>query len=321
MSLSTQISLLVIGAGSIGERHIEVLQSLGYHTIHVYRQRMLPLRNVQNDSVHCFTDFAEMDSIKPYAAIICTPTAQHLAQALDCVKRGIHVLVEKPLAANTERIEELKVAAAQTNSLVQVAYMLRYHPLMQQLKSIISNKRFGNLLSFSTYWGEYLPNWHPWEDYRASYAAKRELGGGVALTLSHDLDIVNWLVDELPQHWQRSFNYRSDLEVNVESGASFLLEYSNGITGVVQLNFYQKIPKRTYDLVFDDAFVTFDYFQNKITIQTTNGVEIIEEKHFERNEMFREQTRDFLKNTTLAFANSLTDRYLRESEAILKMCN
>jgi predicted dehydrogenase len=321
LSLSTHLPLLVIGAGSIGERHIEILQSLGYQNIHVYRQRMLPLRNIQNESVHCFTDFHEIEVIQPYAAIICTPTAQHLAQALECVKRGIHVLVEKPLANHPEGIQELKKEAAQTNSLVQVAYMLRYHPLMLQLKSIIDDKRFGNLLSFSTYWGEYLPNWHPWEDYRGSYAAKRELGGGVALTLSHDLDIVSWLIGELPLRWQRSYNFRSKLEVNVESGASFLLEYPSGITGAVQLNYYQKVPKRTYELVFDDAFVTFDYFQNKIIIQTPYGIETIEEPDFERNEMFRQQTIDFLKNTTLSSTASLTEQYLRESDAILKMCN
>ncbi|RDB07132.1 Gfo/Idh/MocA family protein [Runella aurantiaca] len=321
MSLSTQLPLLVIGAGSIGERHIEILQSLGYQNINVYRQRMLPLRNIPTDSVYCFTEFNEIEVIKPYAAIICTPTAQHLAQALECVKRRIHVLVEKPLANHPEGIQELKKEAAQTNSLVQVAYMLRYHPLMRQLKSIIDDKRFGNLLSFSTYWGEYLPNWHPWEDYRGSYAAKRELGGGVALTLSHDLDIVSWLVGELPLRWQRSYNYRSNLEVNVESGASFLLEYPSGITGAVQLNYYQKVPKRTYELVFDDAFVTFDYFQNKIIIQTPYGIETIEEPDFERNEMFRQQTIDFLKNTTLSSTTSLTEQYLRESDAILNMCN
>lgn len=320
MSLSIQLPLLVIGAGSIGERHIGILQSLGYQNIHVYRQRMLPLRTIQPDSVHCFSDFHAIDVIKPYAAVICTPTAQHLAQAGECVTRGIHVLVEKPLAATFEGLKTLKETANQTKSLVQVAYMLRYHPLMQQLKALISENRFGNLLSFSTYWGEYLPNWHPWEDYRNSYAAKRELGGGVALTLSHDLDIVSWLVGELPIRWQRSYNYRSELEVDVESGASFLLDYANGITGVVQLNYYQKIPKRTYELVFDNAFVTFDYFQNTIIIQTVNGTETIKEPRFERNEMFRRQTVDFLHNTTLTSRHSLTEAYLRESEAILNIC-
>jgi len=321
MTLPKDIPILIIGAGSIGERHIGVLQSLGYHNLHVFRQRMLPLRNVANDSVRCFTDFNEIDYIKPYAAIICTPTAQHLPQAIACVARGIHVLVEKPLTHEVEALGELKQLAQQKNVLVQVAYMLRYHPLMQQLKTIIQSNRFDNLLSFSTYWGEYLPNWHPWEDYRTSYAARKELGGGVALTLSHDLDIVNWLMGDLPITWQRSFNTRSNLEVNVEAGASFLLDYKNGITGVVQLNYYQKIPKRTYDFVFDDAIVHFDYFKNKLEIQTESNIEIIENTGFQRDNMFRYQTIDFLNNTQSKPINSLTKSYLNESEAIIKMCS
>lgn len=321
MSLSTNIPLLIIGAGSIGERHIEVLQSLGYHNLHVYRQRMLPLRNVATDSVHCFTDFTEIDSIKPYAAVICTPTAHHLSDVKVCIERGIHVLVEKPLASEIIDTDSLVQTASQQNVLIQVAYMLRFHPIMQQLKSIIQSNHFGNLLSFSTYWGEYLPHWHPWEDYRNSYAAQKALGGGAALTLSHDLDIVNWLVGDLPIHWQRTFNYRSDLEVDVEAGASFLMEYAGGITGVVQLNYYQKIPKRTYDFVFDEAVVEFDYFQNKMTIRTESGVEVVEDKGFERNEMFRQQTLAFFKNTQLEKRNTLTQQYLTESDIIIKMCS
>lgn len=315
-----QHPLLVIGAGSIGERHIGILQGLGYQNIHVFRQRLLPLRTVANDSVHSFTDWSETHDIKPYAAIICTPTAQHLAQAQACVLQGMHVLVEKPLSDTLAGINALQEAAHQHQKLVQVAYMLRYHPLMQQLKTMIDEERFGRLVSFSTSWAEYLPHWHPWEDYRISYAARRELGGGVALTLSHDLDIVSWLVGELPKHYQKTFNYRSQLEVNVEAGAAFLLEYPSGVTGVVQLNYYQKTPKRTYELVFDEALVTLDYFKNEITIQTPNTTEVIKNEGFERNQMFESQAIAFLKNTQSNTPNQLTALYLQESRQIIEMC-
>lgn len=113
------------------------------------------------------------------------------------------------------------------------------------------------------------------------------------------------------------------MEVNVEAHPrlSFLLEYANGVTGVVQLNFYQKIPKRTtYDLVFDEAVVQLDYFQNKIVIQTETGTETIANEGFERDALFRQQTIDFLKNTQSEARNALTQQYLAESEVIIKMC-
>ena len=100
-----------------------------------------------------------------------------------------------------------------------------------------------------------------------------------------------------------------------------MVEYSEGITGVVQLNYYQKIPKRTYDFVFDEAVVEFDYFQNKITLRTELGVEVVEDKGFERNEMFRQQTLAFFKNTQSEKRNTLTQQYLTESDIIIKMCS
>ncbi|MCU0341351.1 MAG: Gfo/Idh/MocA family oxidoreductase [Spirosomaceae bacterium] len=320
MNHSINHPILVIGAGSIGERHIGVLQSLGYEDIYVFRQRLLPFRAIETDSVHSFTDWNEVALIHPYAAVICTPTAQHLAQAQACVEQGMHVLVEKPLSHTLEEIASLRQAAQTHQKLVQVAYMLRYHPLMQQLKAMIVEDRFGRLVSFSTTWAEYLPNWHPWEDYRTSYAARKELGGGAALTLSHDLDIVSWLVGELPKNYHKTFNRRANLDVNVEAGATFLLEYPSGITGVVQLNYYQKIPKRTYELVFDEALVTLDYFKNHITVQTLDKTELIENEGFERNQMFEAQTIDFFKNTQSESVNARTEQYLNESEIIIEMC-
>lgn len=119
MSIAKDIPILIVGAGSIGERHIEVLQSLGFHNLHVYRQRMLPLRNVATDSVHCFTDFSEVNSIKPYAAVICTPTAHHLSDVKVCIERGIHVLVEKPLAGEIIDTESLVQTTSQQNVLIR----------------------------------------------------------------------------------------------------------------------------------------------------------------------------------------------------------
>lgn len=314
------VPLLVIGAGSIGERHIGVLQSLGYKNIHVYRQRLLPFRNIENSSVNSFTNWDEINHIKPYAAIICTPTSQHLPQAQECLHQEMHVLVEKPLADTTQAIDDLMSLAIEKNKLVQVGYMLRYHPLMKKLKSIISTQELGRLVSFSSIWAEYLPNWHPWEDYRTSYAARKDLGGGVALTLSHDLDIVNWLVGELPHQYHKIYNYHSDLAVDVEAGAAFLLSYPMGVTGVVQLNFYQKIPVRKYELVFSNALVTFDYFGNQIIIQTTENTTTIENKDFERNQLFEQQMIDFLQNSQNANLNLLTKQYIDESKIIIKMC-
>ncbi len=125
----------------------------------------------------------------------------------------------------------------------------------------MDSEELGKLLSIQTYWGEYLPDWHPWEDYRQSYAARRELGGGVALTLSHDLDLVNWLAGSAVKTWNTLKNYRSSLEIDVESGADVSLGYENGITAHCHLNFHERVPRRWYRFVWEEGSVEIDYFK------------------------------------------------------------
>ncbi|HRI19679.1 MAG TPA: Gfo/Idh/MocA family oxidoreductase [Panacibacter sp.] len=319
MISNNNIPLLVAGAGSIGERHISILQKLGYSNIYVYRQRNLPLRSIAAETVTVFTDWNEIKNIRPVAAFICTPTSQHLQQATDCAGSGIHLLVEKPLAADVSGFEALKKAIIDNNVYLQVAYMMRYHPLMQQMKVLIENKQLGNLLNFQTYWGEYLPDWHPWEDYRNSYAALKELGGGVALTLSHDIDLVTWLCNSKFNHFSTIKNYRSALEVNVESGADIGFQFANGITGHCHLNYFEKIPKRSYRFVFEEGMAEIDYYKTEMTVATRNETYIVREEAFERNNMFEEQCRFFM-NKIESFNVKESLRQIEESEQIIKIC-
>ena len=314
--------LVVFGAGSIGERHIQILQELGYKNIHVYRQRNLPLRTIEAASVTVFTDIEKLDEINPVAAFITSPTAFHVDQALHCAAKGIHVLVEKPLSNSLDGIDALQSKAVENNILVQVAYMLRYHPAFKQLKKIIETKAYGKLHYYHTHWGEYLPDWHPWEDYRQSYAAKKTLGGGVALTLSHDIDILNWLAGEPPVKCNGIPHTSSSLEVDVEAGVDFICAYPSGTTGHIHLNYFQKTPYRTYLFVFEDAFVQYNYLQSLLTIETKQGSKTIEFKEFQRNDMFREQTKNFLNklNTLRDFA-SHSKQQIENSKIIIGMCN
>jgi predicted dehydrogenase len=193
---------------------------------------------------------------------------------------------------------------------------------MIALKEIIENKTYGNLLSFTGKWGDYMPNWHPWEDYRTTYAAKKELGGGVALTLSHDIDLANWLASAGLKKYNIHKNYRSTLEMDVEGGADILLSYDNGVTGHLHLNYYEKTPERYLRLVFDDASIFFDYIKNKLAIKTTenNQPKIKEANGFDRNDMFIEQTRFFYnKISNYTVAESL--KQIEESELIIEICN
>lgn len=317
--MSNDNKIVVFGAGSIGERHIGILQELGFENIWVYRQRMLPMRNIDADRVQVFTDLERVEEIQPLAAIICTPTAQHLEQARYCAERGIHVLVEKPLTHTPAGLDELKEALRYSGSYLQVAYMLRYHPLIERLHTGLQAKEWGDLLSMQTYWGEYLPDWHPWEDYRHSYAARSELGGGVTLTLSHDLDLVNWLANSPVAESTVMAHYQSPLEVDVESGADITFCYENGITAHCHLNYYERVPRRYYRFICTEASIEIDYFRAEMRILQPRQEETLGMDGFERNDMFRAQMRDFFRRIHAPDRTAQSLRAIEESRAILRV--
>ena len=321
MMINKNSPLAIFGAGSIGERHIQVLQSLGYNNIYVYRQRNLPLRQVDLSTIKIFTDIAQIDEIRPVAAFITSPTALHVEQALQCARKGIHVLIEKPLSNTLHGIEELNHLAKSNNLLVWIGYTLRFHPAFLKIKNIIDNKTFGKLQYFHTHWGEYLPHWHSWEDYKESYAARKKLGGGVALTLSHDIDIINWLLDDIPVKYSLSVQQDSTMEIDVESAADFICTYSSDIRGHIHLNFSQKIPFRTYHFTLEEAFIRFDYFENELIIQTLDDKEVIHYSSFERNDMFRDQTSAFFNTiNSVADLTPISRKNVNDAEVIIEMC-
>ena len=316
--ISTSSPIVIFGAGSIGERHIGILQELGYQNLAVYRQRNLPFRNSEI-SVKTFRSLSEVIDFQPEAAIICTPTSQHFEQTLFCLKEGIPVLVEKPLSHELAGMSLLKKAVERSNVLLQVAYMLRYHPFFLQINKDIEKKKYGQLISMQSYWGEYLPDWHPWEDYRESYAAKKDLGGGAALTLSHDIDILNWLADSQVSEWKTIKNHSSTLEIDVESAADISLIYQNGVTAHCHLNFHEKVPNRWYRFVFEKASVQMNYLDNEITVYSADQQPAKTFfPDFQRNDMFKDQMKDFLQKIETDSGNGLT--YINESEKILQIC-
>lgn len=312
-------NVLVIGVGSIGLRHIKNLLFLGFRNIYAFRRSNSANLIIADREIIVISKWKELLNLDIYATIICSPTSMHLTQALRCLKMGSHLLIEKPLTDKRTGLGRFKKEIAKSRKLIAIAYMLRYHPLLRQVKEIVEKKTYGNLLSFSTKWCEYLPDWHPWENYRQSYAARTDLGGGVALTLSHDIDIVNWLTGSKIAKTKIFKNYRSKLKIDVESGCDILYKYQNGVTGHSHLNYYSKHYERYIELIFDNSTIRVDYVTNSLTIFSNAKKKIIRAKDFDRNQLFINELADFFKKTT-EFSLRESVRAVEESEVILNIC-
>ena len=303
------MKFLIAGLGSIGRRHLRNLIALGEKDIVLLRSHKATLPDDELAGYSVETDIHEaLQNHKPDAVIVANPTSLHLDVAIPAAEARCHILLEKPVSDSLERLDVLQQAAQKSGSKILVGFQFRYHPTLNKARELIQSGALGKILTFHVHWGEYLPQWHPWEDYRQSYAARADLGGGVIRTLTHPLDYVHYLIGEVDSLW--SFNgHISPLELDVEDVAEIGLKFTNGAIGGVHLNYFQRPPVHRLEIVgtngtfrwdnaegilhFSNVPVSFGSFSDNPpapVIQTFSPP-----AGFERNQLFVAQTRHFIE--------------------------
>ena len=300
---------LIAGLGSIGRRHFRNLIALGEKDIILLRTRKATLPDEEIAGYPVETDLQEaLQKHRPEAVIVANPTSLHLDVAIPAAQAGCHILLEKPVSASLERLDILKNAAQQSGSKILVGFQFRFHPTLNKARELIQSKSLGKILTVHAHWGEYLPQWHPWEDYRRSYAARADLGGGVIVTLTHPLDYFRYLLGEVESLW--SFNgHISPLEIDVEDTAEIGLRFADGAVGGVHVNYFQRPPVHRLEIVGTEGTLRWDNADGILQLYRIPAsfgsysdpppAPVIESfpppEGFERNQLFVAQTRHFIE--------------------------
>jgi predicted dehydrogenase len=303
------MKFLIAGLGSIGRRHFRNLLALGEKDIVLLRTRKATLPDDELAGYPVETDLTEaLQKHKPDAVIVANPTSMHLDVAVPAAEAGYHILLEKPVSQSLDRLDVLQKAAEKTGSKILVGFQFRYHPTLNKARELIQSNALGKILTVHAHWGEYLPQWHPWEDYRQSYAARAELGGGVIVTLTHPLDYLRYLLGDVDSLW--SFNgHISPLEVDVEDVAEIGLKFANGTVGGVHVNYFQRPPVHRLEIVgtngtlrWDNADGILHFYKMPATFGSFSEyppAPVVETftppEGFERNQLFLAQTRHFIE--------------------------
>ncbi len=259
---------LVVGLGSIGERHVRNLIHLGIRDISVFRRSVRHPRTLTGDEFKTFTDWQSALDDKPQVVIIANPTAMHVPFAIDAARRGIHLLIEKPLSNSFKGVVELRELIAHKCLASLVGYNLRFHPCVLKAKEIVEYGKIGEPLSARAEFGKYLPDFHPWEDYRNGYAAREELGGGVLLTNSHEIDCLYWLFGPVKKV-SCVAKKLSTLEINVEDTAILILEHESDVISEVHLDFVQRASDRSLKIIGSEGTLRCDFLNNTVTYFST----------------------------------------------------
>jgi predicted dehydrogenase len=290
------MKFLICGLGSIGRRHLRNLRMLGEHDIVLYRTHRSTLPDDDLAGIPVETDIHAALEHGPHAAVISNPTALHLEAAIPAARAGCHLMLEKPISHSLEGIDELKEALEQGGGQVLVGYQFRFHPTLRRAAALIAEGTIGKPLSARSHWGEYLPGWHPWEDYRQSYSARPDLGGGVVLTLSHTLDYLPWLLGEVDAVWAFAGKL-SSLELQVEDTAEIGLRFGSGGLGSVHLNYHQRPPAHTLEITGEQGTLRWDNASGSLRVYSALAdawEEYPPAEGFERNQMFVDLMRHFI---------------------------
>ncbi|MGC1374774.1 MAG: Gfo/Idh/MocA family oxidoreductase [Anaerolineales bacterium] len=302
------MKILIAGLGSIGRRHFRNLVALGEKNIILLRAHKATLPDDELAGYPVETDLAAaLKKHRPRAVVVSNPTALHMDVAIPAAQTGCAILLEKPISNDLARVDELRQAAAQSGSKILVGFQFRYHPTLNKARELIAAGAIGKVLSVHAHWGEYLPNWHPWEDYRQSYAARADLGGGVIVTLTHPLDYLRYLLGEVQELW--SFNgHISPLEMDVEDVAEIGLKFVSGAIGGVHMNYVQRPPVHRLEIVGAGGTLRWDNADGLLTLLQTPDAfgswssqpsPVVSGQYalpdgFERNQLFVAQMRHFL---------------------------
>lgn len=282
------MTILVIGLGSIARKHIRVLQAL-QNDITIYALRS---SNSSKEEVGV-TSIINIDSLseKPDFIIISNPTYLHEEAIRKTIDFKVPLFIEKPVFESLKNkrplLDEIKEMKIQT----YIGCNLRFHPALIFLKQLLNvNKQAINEVNI--YCGSNLSEWRPGSDFRRSYSANQEYGGGVHLDLIHELDYAIWLFG-MPLKTQSLKRSVSSLQINSIDYASYQLIYPS-YTVSINLNYFRIKPKREIELLLENDILTCDLLRG--TVSDMNGEKIFERNEFEMMDTYRDQMNYFLEN-------------------------
>lgn len=245
------MNCLIIGYGSIGARHANILKDMG-HSVHVVSKR-----DVTDFPCYKLIKEALQNTNFDYV-IIANETYNHYNSFIELneLRYSGKLLIEKPVFLEPSPIPQ----SGYEN--VLVAYNLRFHPVIQKLHAFLKDKE---IYSVQIYVGRYLPDWRPGSDYTKCYSASKDMGGGVLRDLSHELDYINWIAGG----WKRVAAIGgkfSDLQINSDDVFVLLLEMENCPVASVQMNYLDRIARREIIVNLKDHSIKADLIGNILEI-------------------------------------------------------
>lgn len=258
--------VLVLGAGSAGARHARLLADAGADVTvtdpDADRAAATGLPTVPFDLDRLGT---------PDGVVVASPSIVHAEQTMAALATGGRVLVEKPLTSSNEEVDDVVAAA---DGRVMVGYNLRLHAPLERLAQLVHEGRAGTVCSYRLWFGSWLPDWRPQVDYRTTYSARADLGGGVLMDAIHEVDVLLWLASDDRFTVQGAVVDRlGPLEIDVEDTVKALLRHADGAVADLSLDYLSRRYRRGVEVVGTDATIRLDWAREVLEVENADSVE------------------------------------------------
>ena len=268
--------ILIIGIGSIGRRHLRLARELISNAdIRVLRHQ--DTNEVPEYSNGSFSSIEEAIAFSPQIAVIANPAPFHISTAQVLAELGVHLLIEKPLSVSLNGVMRLLETCQKRGTILMTGYNLRFLPSLQRFRNLLNDSVVGKVLSVRCDIGQYLPSWRPDSDYRQGVSARRELGGGALLELSHELDYMRWIfgeVDWVKATLSRQSSFKIDVEDTVHLTLGFVEKtYGQQLIGTVNLDFIRHDSIRLCVAIGEKGSLRWDGLTGEVSMYEAGAKE------------------------------------------------
>jgi len=264
--------VLIVGLGSIGKRHARNFKTLGVEQLSgVDPDATHAAEFVRQTGGNLFHSYEEALASCPDLVVIASPNRLHLQQALQAACAGLPLFIEKPLGTDLAMAERLLAEVRARKLYVHVGSNWKFHPAFIHMKELLRSGALGHLVAIQVLAGQWLPDWHPWEDFRHGYSARKDLGGG-AIFDTHELDYMIWLMDDAVSRFHGLKRHDPKvLPIETEHVAVAVMEMANGVLCTLQTDYVQRRAQRRYFMTGTEGSLEWDLHAGGIILHGQKG--------------------------------------------------
>lgn len=267
------MKFLIVGLGSMGKRRIRNLQHLKAGEIIGFDLREDRRKETEEKfKIRTLGDFKKAMAENPDALVISTPPDLHMKYAVIAARKNKHFFTEASVV--DDGMGELIALLKGKKIVAAPSCTLRFHSSMKKIKELVDSGAIGKPLAFTYHSGQYLPDWHPWEDYRKFYVAKRATGAAREI-VPFELVWLTWVFGSIET--VSCFKGKlSKLDIDIDDTYHIIMKFNNGAIGHMLVDVIARVPYRVFRLLGEDGVIEWDWSTKRIKVFTAKDKKWVE---------------------------------------------